>query len=215
MIDLAAPVAVPGAAARAWRDDTDAGRVWACADGPRWAVGADGGPDASLVLYRHGSGPVEGGTATFCVDLALTSAERAAVVRAATLPAAPEQPPPPTPVVAAPDWLTGTVRVELTAGVAASTSTSLLGHNRATLVLTLDAASGPALATAWAAGLPDAHAVADLRVRAVRRASARASAPGVHVAVDVSDVVDEPLTLTSDLRLPEPARISRLSDIHL
>ncbi|MEZ0448649.1 hypothetical protein, partial [Cellulomonas sp. ICMP 17802] len=77
MIDLAAPVPVPGTAARAWRDDTDAGRVWACADGPRWTVGADGGPEASLVLYRHGTGPVEGGSATIGVDLALTAAERA------------------------------------------------------------------------------------------------------------------------------------------
>ncbi|MEZ0449175.1 hypothetical protein, partial [Cellulomonas sp. ICMP 17802] len=92
---------------------------------------------------------------------------------------------------------------------------SLLGDNRATVVLALDASSGPAVATAWAAGLPDAHAVADLRVRTVRRSSATASGPTLHVAVDLSDATEEPLRLEADLRLPADARISRLSDIHL
>jgi hypothetical protein len=214
VIDLAAPLSVPGAV-RAWRDDTDAGRVWACADGPRWVVAPDGGPDASLVLYRHGTGPVEGGTATFGVDLALTPAEREAVVRAATPAATREVPHPPAPSLAPPEWLAGAVRVVLTRGVTASTSTSLLGDNRATVVLTLDATTAPALAAAWAADLPDAHAVAELQVRTVRRSSATASGPGVHVAVDVADSTEAPLTLEADLRLPAAARISRLSDIHL
>ncbi|WP_456846238.1 hypothetical protein [Cellulomonas sp. P5_C6] len=214
MIDLAAPLLVPGAV-RAWRDDTDAGRVWACAAGPRWVVAPDGGPDVSLVLYRRGTGPVEGGTATLGVDLALTAAERDAVVRAATPPATRERPTPPPPVLAPPEWLTGTVRIDLADGVTASTAPSLLGDNRATVVLTLDATSAPAVAAAWAADLPDAHAVADLQVRAVRRSSATASGPTVTVAVDVAHSTEEHLTLESDLHLPAAARISRLSDIHL
>ena len=215
MIDLAAPLTVPGHAVRAWRDDSDVGTVWACADGPRWALADDGRPDASLVLYRHGTGPLEGGTATLGVDLALTPPERDAVVRAATPPATPAVPTPPPPVLAPPEWASGTVRIDLADGVGAATTPSLLGDNRATVVLTLDATSAPLVATAWTEGLPDGHARADLRVRAARRASATASGATLQLTVGLSHTTDEPVVLESDLPLPTAARISGLTDIHL
>ena len=231
MIDLGAPLDLPGLAVRAWADSENPHQVWACADGPRWAVGSDGGPEASLLLYRRQGGEVEGGMATVTVDLALTTAERDAVAQAAAAllarpaddPAGTGEPPTLLPEVSPPQWSGGTILLELCAGAASTSEVAGMGDNRATFVLTLDAHSGPEVASAWSKGLPDARAVADLTVRsAARGASAggsRTVMPGLRsqmdVAVAMTSAIDAPLHLTADLRLPPGARSGSTTEITL
>lgn len=242
MIDLDAPLKLPGLAVRAWADSDDPAQVWACADGPRWAVGSGGTPEVSLLLYRRGGGAVEGGMATVTVDLALTTAEHDAVVVAttalrgadpadqppaagpsATEPSATEPSAIQAPAVSPPQWSGGTIHLELCPGVSATSDVSAMGDNRATFVLTLDGVSGPQVARAWADGLPEARAVAELSVRSTRRSAAagghRTVQPGLRsqmdVAMAVTHAVDAPLRLTGELRLPPAVRTRSTTDITL
>ena len=167
MIDLTAPVELSVRGVRAWADLEDPGRVWACSDGPRWSVGADGRPDVRVMLYHRGTGPVEGGTVTANVDLALTGEERETVLRevgeqrAAQAERADDAGTPvpqalvPTACVPL-ECTAGDIELHLIPGLTAEAGVSLTGDNRATFMLTLDASTGPGLAAAWADGLPEA-----------------------------------------------------------
>lgn len=234
MIDLTAPVELSVRGVRAWPDLEDPRRVWACSDGPRWSVGADGRPDVRVMLYHRGDGPVEGGTVTVNVDLALTDEEREAVLREvgeqraaqaerahdadATAPEAV------VPTACVPlECTAGDVELHLVPGLRAEAGLSLTGDNRATFMLTLDAATAPGLAAAWADGLPEARAVAHLRVRSSAAggasSTAASSSPSLRtsraVAVTVTRAVEVPLTLEADLRVPSSLRSTHLSDLAL
>lgn len=234
MIDLTAPVELSVRGVRAWADLEDPGRVWACSDGPRWSVGADGRPDVRVMLYHRGDGPVEGGTVTANVDLALTGEERETVLRevgeqrAAQVERADDAgapvPEPVAPTACTPlECTAGDIELHLIPGLTASAGVSLTGDNRATFMLTLDASTGPGLAAAWAEGLPEARAVAHLTVRSAAAGEASAATTSTSpllrssraVAVTVTRAVEVPLTLEADLRVPSSLRSTHLSDLAL
>lgn len=234
MIDLTAPVELSTRGIRAWTDADDAGRVWACSDGPRWSVGADGRPDVRVMLYHRGDGPVEGGTVTANVDLALTDAEREAVLRevgeqraahadevGASGASAPDVV---LPTVCVPlDCAGGDVELHLVPGLTEQADLSLTGDNRATFMVTLDASTGPAVAAAWADGLPDARGVAHLLVRSAAGGQASATTTSTRpalrtsraIAVTVTRATEVPLTLEADLPVPSSLRSTHLSDLAL
>jgi hypothetical protein len=234
VIDLTAPVELSVRGIRAWADLEDPGRVWACSDGPRWSVGADGQPDVRVMLYHRGTGPVEGGTVTANVDLALTGEERETVLREVGEQRAAQAeradavgtpvPRAVVPTACVPlECTAGDIELHLVPGLTAEAGVSLTGDNRATFMLTLDASTGPGLAVAWADGLPEARAVAHLRVRssAAGEATATTTSTGPSlrssraVAVTVTRAVEVPLTLEADLRVPSSLRSTHLSDLAL
>lgn len=213
MIDLSRPLPLPDLRVRAWADTDDDAVVWACAAGPRWVIGADGDPEVSLLLYRRGaSGPVEGGQATAGVDLALTSAERDAVVEATA-----------SSTCRALEWRTGEIELRLLPGLSTTSEAALLADNRCTAMFTLDAAAAERLRVAWQDGLPQAHAVARGTIvtrshAAAERSRSAATATAVsdlRVVASVSHAVEAPLTLAADLRLAPADRKRRLTDVHL
>lgn len=213
MIDLEQSLPLPGLDVRAWADDEDEQLVWTCAQGPRWARDKDGVPEVTLMLYRRGAqGDVAGGQASVTLDLAITSAERTAVLAATARPRS-----------SPPQWASGEVEVHLMKGLSTTSRSSLFGDNQCIAVFALDAETARRLESAWADGLPEAKALARLTVPSRSRgrtetASTQASGRSLsklNIAVSVSSAVERTLELTADLRLPPADRRRQLTDVHL
>ncbi len=160
MLDAASPLPVPGVEVLAWADLDSVDVVWALPARPRLALAADGGADASLMLYRRGAGsPPDGGQLSLTVDLALSAGEReaAAAAGAARRPAPtdPDEQRPPV-EVRTPQWLDATVHAELLPGLTVDGRPTLMGDNTCMLTVQLDATQAAGVQDAWADGFPEA-----------------------------------------------------------
>lgn len=241
MLDAGTPLAVPGAEVLAWADLDLPGVVWALPARPRLVIGADGLPDASLLLYRRGrDNPPDGGQLALTVDLALTGQERAAAAAAGEArrpPTEPPAPPPPPVEVRAPQWIEAAVHAELLPGVhgvpglSAGGRPSLMADNACALALQLDGEQAAAVQRAWEDGFPEATIELDGAIDGAVQGSASAStaasatscaegiqttrAAGFTVAAAARTAVRVPLRLRGPLRLPPQARTARRTDLTL
>jgi hypothetical protein len=223
MLNAANPLPVPGVLA--WADLDTADTVWALPLRPRLAVGADGIPEISLLLYRRGAGnPPEGGQLSLTVDLKLTPGEREAAAKAGVArrpppkPGAPQLPPV---EVRTPQWVAATVRAELLPTLSVAGTPSLLGDNACVLAVQLDAARAAAVQDAWADGFPDATVEFDGSVEGANAAAAAATAAtqapnmAFMVAAAARSAVQVPLLLRGPLILPPGAIRARRTDLTL
>ncbi|HEX6755512.1 MAG TPA: hypothetical protein VF109_06155 [Mycobacteriales bacterium] len=216
MLDADAPLDA-GPYTIAFGDASDPLRVYACAAAPRLTV-EDGRPELTVLAYRRGSGPAEGGQVTLTTTLGLTEDERDRIAAALA------PPPPPgagtgplprvLPRVLPPHWLSGAVTVRLAGGVELTGTPSLSGPNTCVLAGTLDAGQVAALLAAVQAGLPDATAAYSVDVAASRTAGGTATrerhGPGfsstARVDVTTGTAGRLHLELRGPLRLPASHR---------
>lgn len=139
-----------------FRDPRDSARVHACTRTPRLARDARGVPQIGLLLYARrtpaGAPPVTGGQFSATYGVGLTPQEHAAIESRLGV------------RVAAPEWLSGKVCVDLTTAVRGTGAPSLAGDNVCSILITLDEDQARALSSAWAEGLPDARVRYDMVV---------------------------------------------------
>lgn len=162
MLNPASRFVLPGLPEVAvYADSAGASRFYALPSRPRLTLDAQGRPEIHLLLYkRHGE--VAGGQCSLTADLALSTAERAALLtglQARLVAAAPPRTPPasvPAAELLPVDWLEGAAALTLAEGISANGAPSLAGDNRCTFSLTLDAAQAKTLQKAWEKGLPAA-----------------------------------------------------------
>ena len=125
-----------------FRDDSNQSAFYAVSSKPRLARAADGTPEFSLMLYgkRH-SGVFEptGGVLSFTVSLGLSAQEERAVITALTERFSASGPGAPPPKLQGIQWSSGETRLSGKSGISATSKPSLLGENRTSFSLRLNA----------------------------------------------------------------------------
>lgn len=224
-----------------YTDHAVAGRFYVMPNAPRIARDAAGLPLISLLLYGRGQGSqrkLMGGMFTLTTDLALTAAEQSLLVESLKVhlveTGAPCTTPNEqlTPEVMNPEWLDGTVQVQLTSTLSVSGTPSLLGDNRCTLSLNLNAENAQSLQKAWEEGLPDATVTYQGHVPAAQQDQSTTSLgesyrkseqPGqqfqhttqIDLSFDRTTTIHHPLTLNGPLLLSAQERSERLQVVNL
>lgn len=224
MLDPNMPVSIPGSDLLAYADLDAAEVLWVCPRAPRLTRAADGGADIQLLLYRRGaSGPIEGGQFSLSIDFALTPAESAAALQAASLRRAAvtdtESEPPPARWQSF-AWRSAALTVTLAPGIQLRGNGSLIGSNTATLAMSLDAATAPGIDHAWSSGFPDATATAEVEVDAMTSGSASttlttAAAMATGGAVSAALTAYQQATAATRLRVAHVLPLTLSGPLHL
>jgi hypothetical protein len=196
MMDLSRRLIVPDRPeVEIYGDDDRADTFYVVPWAPSLAADDRARPAASLSLYvrreRAQTIPT-GGQVSLTSALAVPDADRAslqAAIAALLAGPAPEgttKADPVTVQLAAPEWISGTVTIDLMPSLTLTGQPSLFGDNHCAVTTPLDAAQSRALRADWDRGLPDARIAYRmvLRVSSAARTSERARDVTVDAAAD-------------------------------
>ena len=212
-------------------DQARPARFYAIPAVPRVALDAHGQPQISLLIYGKRQGAAfqpSGGQLTLTTSLELTPREqedlrRALAARLPNTAGAPE--------IVSPDWLEGTVEVELPGGVHLTGTPSMIGANQCVMMASLSADQAKALQAAWANGLPDATISYRVQTNAATRSAGTAEASGTRSTVQpgysdqslystsihasATQAVRYPLTIEGPLTLARDQLTNQIQEIGL